>query len=253
MACKARCCRVRSSPRPACQAFTRRQLRCCRRSRDGSVHRDVVGRYYDPATGQFLSVDAKVQQTLEAYLYAGDDPVNGSDPNGMFNVGFSKCGQYLPGGPTKCGTSNPFGWVVDAARSVGHFVASHKVAVGVAFGVIVVATGGAAFFAEGALATTILSATGVAAGTVSSSIDTGPCLHHDAAACAGAILGWSATLASSGTAAGMAFGIEKTSTSGYLLYGALPGLSLNAGAAALTVDSTMWLASEINSRRNNRR
>jgi hypothetical protein len=29
-----------------------------------------------------LSVDAKVQQTLEAYLYAGDDPVNGSDPGG---------------------------------------------------------------------------------------------------------------------------------------------------------------------------
>ena len=32
-----------------------------------------VGRYYDPSTGQFLSVDPKVEQTLEAYLYAGDD------------------------------------------------------------------------------------------------------------------------------------------------------------------------------------
>ncbi|MGA2531190.1 MAG: RHS repeat-associated core domain-containing protein [Acidimicrobiales bacterium] len=56
------------------------------------VHRDslrylvarqvVVGRYYDPQTGQFLSVDSKVQQTLEAYLYVGDDPVNGTDPSG---------------------------------------------------------------------------------------------------------------------------------------------------------------------------
>jgi uncharacterized protein RhaS with RHS repeats len=42
-----------------------------------------VGRYYDPGTGQFLSVDPKVPQTLQAYLYVGDDPVNGSDPSGM--------------------------------------------------------------------------------------------------------------------------------------------------------------------------
>ena len=44
---------------------------------------DGVGRYYDPATGQFLSVDQKVEQTQQAYLYVGDDPVNGSDPSGM--------------------------------------------------------------------------------------------------------------------------------------------------------------------------
>jgi hypothetical protein len=48
----------------------------------------VVGRYYDPQTGQFLSVDAKVQQTLEAYLYVGGDPVNEIDPNGMAGSGF---------------------------------------------------------------------------------------------------------------------------------------------------------------------
>ncbi len=43
----------------------------------------LIGRYYDPQTGQFLSVDAKVAQTLEAYLYAGDDPVNRIDPSGQ--------------------------------------------------------------------------------------------------------------------------------------------------------------------------
>ncbi len=43
----------------------------------------VVGRYYDPETGQFLSVDPAVQQTLNAYLYAGDDPVNAGDPLGL--------------------------------------------------------------------------------------------------------------------------------------------------------------------------
>ena len=32
-----------------------------------------VGRYYHPQTGQFLSVDPEVQQTQQAYPYAGDD------------------------------------------------------------------------------------------------------------------------------------------------------------------------------------
>ena len=42
-----------------------------------------VGRYYDPATGQFLSVDPEVEQTLEAYQYVGDDPVNATDALGL--------------------------------------------------------------------------------------------------------------------------------------------------------------------------
>jgi hypothetical protein len=42
-----------------------------------------VGRYYDPETGQFLSVDPKIEQTLEAFIYVGDDPVNAIDPNGL--------------------------------------------------------------------------------------------------------------------------------------------------------------------------
>jgi hypothetical protein len=50
------------------------------------VGHDVVGRYYDPATGQFLSVDPIVQQTQQAYEYAGDDAVNQLDPNGDGSV-----------------------------------------------------------------------------------------------------------------------------------------------------------------------
>jgi hypothetical protein len=34
-------------------------------------------------SGQFLSVDPKVQETLEEFIYAGDDPVNGTDPSGL--------------------------------------------------------------------------------------------------------------------------------------------------------------------------
>lgn len=42
----------------------------------------LINRYYDPATGQFVSVDPLVQQTQEPYSYAGGDPINGNDPNG---------------------------------------------------------------------------------------------------------------------------------------------------------------------------
>ncbi|MGD0441859.1 MAG: beta-propeller fold lactonase family protein [Acidimicrobiales bacterium] len=42
----------------------------------------LISRYYDPVTGQFLSVELTVEQTEEPYLYVGDDPVNASDPSG---------------------------------------------------------------------------------------------------------------------------------------------------------------------------
>jgi uncharacterized protein RhaS with RHS repeats len=43
----------------------------------------TINRYYEPATGQFVSVDPMVNETGQPYLYAGDDPVNGTDPSGL--------------------------------------------------------------------------------------------------------------------------------------------------------------------------
>jgi RHS repeat-associated protein len=43
----------------------------------------LISRYYDPATGQFLSVDPMVQSTQEPFEYAADDPGNDIDPTGM--------------------------------------------------------------------------------------------------------------------------------------------------------------------------
>jgi len=44
----------------------------------------VVGRYYDPTTGQFISSDPLVDVTGQPYAYVGDDPVNNVDPSGLF-------------------------------------------------------------------------------------------------------------------------------------------------------------------------
>lgn len=44
----------------------------------------LINRYYDPPTGQFLTVDPLDALTATAYGYVGNNPLNGTDPNGMF-------------------------------------------------------------------------------------------------------------------------------------------------------------------------
>jgi hypothetical protein len=51
----------------------------------------AINRYYDPATGQFISVDPDVAVTDQPYAYAGDDPVDDADVLGLFpGEGFLK-------------------------------------------------------------------------------------------------------------------------------------------------------------------
>jgi len=61
----------------------------------------VVRRYYDPATEQFVSVDPLVDETGTPYAFTDGDPVNGSDPSGLYtpcwdaldplSAGFGQC------------------------------------------------------------------------------------------------------------------------------------------------------------------
>jgi RHS repeat-associated protein len=47
----------------------------------------LIHRYYDPETGQFLSVDPLVAATQQAYAYAANDPLDGTDPSGLWRYG----------------------------------------------------------------------------------------------------------------------------------------------------------------------
>ena len=49
---------------------------------DGEAVGSVLARYYDPATGQFLTVDPKVATTLSPYGYVSGNPINETDPAG---------------------------------------------------------------------------------------------------------------------------------------------------------------------------
>jgi RHS repeat-associated protein len=46
----------------------------------------LVNRYYDPETGSFISMDPALAFTNTPYSYADDDPINGTDPLGEFDL-----------------------------------------------------------------------------------------------------------------------------------------------------------------------
>jgi hypothetical protein len=75
-----------------------------------------LARYYDPATGQFLTVDPDVATTLSPYGYVQGNPLNSSDPAGLGPLGdliLASCtgpnaGKQC-GGPGHLGQTNPNG------------------------------------------------------------------------------------------------------------------------------------------------
>ena len=83
MVCETRRCQGRGASGSSCHFVGRHPRACNRHPGDGPAHHDVVGRYYDPQTGQFLSVDPEVEQTEQAFIYVGDDPLNAIDPSGL--------------------------------------------------------------------------------------------------------------------------------------------------------------------------
>jgi uncharacterized protein RhaS with RHS repeats len=105
MSCGTTCRRGRDACASSPHHVPRRARRCLQRRGGGPSEPVAVGRYYDPQTGQFLSVDPEVEQTLQAYAYTSGDPVNESDPSGNAWCDWSPIGcGVLPGG--RPGTRN---------------------------------------------------------------------------------------------------------------------------------------------------
>jgi len=143
-----------------------------------------VGGYYDPGTGQFLSVDPLVDETGQTYAYTGDDPVNGADPSGE-SAGIS-------GAPSAayCFEKSDIGNQPASCR--GSFPPSADLArIGVGLGLVAVALTGVGLVAELSTAASVaVGGAAVVAGTAATGLDYGPCFdQHDSFACLGFGLG----------------------------------------------------------------
>lgn len=71
-------------------------------------------RYYDPATGQFLTRDPLETITNAPYAYANGDPVNNSDPSGLLSL--SDVVQAIPAVGLAVQVANTVASVVDQGR-----------------------------------------------------------------------------------------------------------------------------------------
>jgi hypothetical protein len=195
-----------------------------------------------------LSVDPKVQQTQQAYLYVDDDPVNGSDPGGEMFIGpDAQEPQYGSGWdcPSTFNYCKP-AWVAgsNAYYSRSSWVGRHwrgiVTTVGVVAGVAAAATG------FGAIADVVVL--GVDAGdiaTVASVVagasDMPDCARGNEEACVGA--------AANFFAAGLGAGGERLAEANEALRAAgveisigrdiAPGL-LKSKAFAIGVGTVMW-------------
>ncbi len=97
----------------------------------------LVHRYYDPQTGQFVSLDPALEETEAPYGYANGDPTNEADPAGLCVLGHNPNGS--------CRGSNGWNDVATVAAGVG-FVAG-VVAVTASSPIVIGVASATAFYA----------------------------------------------------------------------------------------------------------
>ncbi|MHB8320313.1 MAG: RHS repeat-associated core domain-containing protein, partial [Acidimicrobiales bacterium] len=174
---------------------------------------------------QFLQVDPALNLTAQVYNFAGGDPVNGSDPLGLWGW-------------------NPISNLVQAATDVGHFVAKHKVAFevggGIALGVLAAATGVGAIIEGASVVGVLLSIASVATGAGAAYLDAGPCASGNQLACMGLGLGATSAVAGLFSLAGAAlvtFGIIGEESLMAAILGGAGAFAWNVGLGATVLDS----------------
>jgi RHS repeat-associated protein len=76
----------------------------------------LTHRYYNPVTGQFLSVDPAVDLTHTPFSYANDDPINATDPTGLsitFEICLDRCIAYDTQQGWETGAGSPQASITD--------------------------------------------------------------------------------------------------------------------------------------------
>lgn len=137
---------------------------------DGSINR-----YYDPATGQFVTVDPEIAQTGTAYGYVNDNPLNGTDPLGLWSLNpfhdVAEAARDAAGGVAKGAK-----WAYHNPEEVGLIaggvaLAASGVGLGVDFGYIGVVSG-----VEAETIGTVADGVATAAQAIPSALDTSKCI-----------------------------------------------------------------------------
>ena len=192
------------------------------RAQTGIGNLTLMGqRLYDPATGRFLQTDPIPGGSANAYDYAGQDPINRYDLNGQcWQMWKKKCHKFI-------------------GKSV-HFVAEHKkgilAGVGVAAGVISLASGLGELAGAGFLAADLLDTLGTVstvAAAVGSAADAPACFGGDARSCFG--------MAANGVGFGAGALGSRLAEAAPLASGLLKAKAISVGAGALAWDGVSGL------------
>jgi hypothetical protein len=85
----------------------------------------LVGRYYDPSTGQFITVDPLVDQTGQPYAYTAGDPVNASDPNGMPAISYAAAERCMATASCR-NAAYPWDALAQGASHLGTWISNNR-------------------------------------------------------------------------------------------------------------------------------
>jgi len=197
-------------------------------------------RYYDPATGQFLTVDPKVATTLSPYGYVQGNPLNSSDPTGLDNCGLfaffcdavSTAAQHVAGAVGTLCLRNPLGGNNNNGGCGTTLSTSQGVtAIGITLGEASAVTGvGALVDAEALGGSAVLGGLSVGSGLGAGALDLPGCLQGNKAACVGAFLGLAGASAGAPELLGGLFGLGEESMLA-AVFGGLSAFGVSVGIA----------------------
>lgn len=186
-------------------------------------------RYYDPTTAQFLTRDPAEALTKAPYSYANDDPIDESDPLGLWG--------WNPISDISQAAGDVAGGVASGAEWVYHHPADTA---GLVLGAAAAATGVGAVIEGATFVGLGLSVASVGAGAAAAGLDANRCFSGDTVACVGFGLGGASAVAGlfpvAGTSLVLGGAIEEGALADALLNYLPVGLGLNLGLAGLSLD-----------------